>query len=186
MALHIAKADGSRLSDAGSRRDGVPGRLYSSSYKFMQHLKNQTNLKAFMTSFAAQNPGCDPAVDQKLLEPNQDTPETSKFVSSAHLNIRAVGDLSHRNHSSVSQSQLYHYHYTFVSSLKTGSLEPSCEASLALNNNNNGIWIRPGEFLRGEGVDESQFSLGDISLLLRKKEQAASKFRGNKSIFGDR
>ena len=183
MALNVVKVDGSRISDAASRRDGVPGRLYCSNYKFMQHLKNQTNLKTFMTNLVSQNPSYDIAVEQKLLEPNQDTPETSKFISSAHLHIRGGGDQSQRNHSSISQSQMYHCHYTFVSSLKTGSLEPSCEASFA---NNNGIWIHPGDFLREEGVNESEFSLGDISLLLRKKEQAASKFRANKSIFGDR
>ena len=184
MALNIVKADGSRVSDAASRRDGVPGRLYCSSYKFMQHLKNPANLKDFMATFVSQNPGIEVAVEQRLLEPHPDTPETSRFISSAHLHIRGgLGDQSHRNPSSISQSQLYHCHYTFVSSLKTGSLEPSCEASLA---NHNGIWIQPGEFLREEGINESQFSLGDISLLLRKKEQAASKFKGNKSIFGDR
>ena len=196
MAMNLLLLDCSSLSPSKksevtskSRYDGIPGKLYVSDYKFIHHLnRHPPNLKVFaqfpsppkrsMEQFFIDSNG-------NLQEPREDTLENSKLVSSARLHIRVNGgEISNPNYSSANQTSNYHNMMnSFVSSVKTGSLEPSCEASMY---NTNGVWIQPGEFLRADDVNESEFSLADISMLMKKKEKAAvSRFRDNnsKSIF---
>ena len=161
-----------RDSIASSRYDAVVGELYQSNYKFMQHLKkSEINKQAagnFLTAGFAMR-------DDNLLN-----------GSSQYLD---VGDQSNLK-LSTSGMVSFHSRFAINETLQNMGSSLNCpkqEAFSSLHSDSNydpfmhtektvqGVWIKPHEFYQDELCKDSDFSLKDISVLMKKNGGVSTK-----------
>ena len=162
-------------SVASSRYDAVVGELYHSKYKFMQHLKKRPDRNHQESGYLAA-PGDTAQVDKlprgssKYLDVGDQS--HNKLSSSGIMTIPskfALNDTSNNQGSSQ-----YFQDKKRLSSIHTDSnVDPYMHTQRALQ----GVWIKPQEFFKDEMCDGSDFSLKDISILMKKKGEINTKQR---------
>ena len=165
----------SRISNpdsmASSHYDAVVGELYQSSYKFMQHLKKRPDHK---------NEGYLAAPSDRILI--EKLPKgSSKFLDvcdQSHNKISSSGMMSFQSKFALNDtlnnqgSSLNLQDNKRLSSIHTDSnVDPYMHAQRALQ----GVWIKPHEFFKDEMCEGSDFSLKDISILMKKKGEVNTK-----------
>lgn|SRR3990167_7732660 len=172
-----------------SRRDGVSGKVPILKCKFIKDLNGEKPLgeksKFLKLSARKDSSSKDGRGHLSNLKIAGDMLENSNLrisgiaqgpltaASNANAHDGTV-QLSHLRNSSLrfSGSQ-------YISTLKSDSLfEPHVPTKQELK----GLWIKPSEFYQDDALENSDFSLKDISVLMKKKGQVKSRFNPGKFL----
>jgi hypothetical protein len=171
-----------------SRRDGVSGKVPMLRCKFIKDLNGEKQFgdksKFLKLSARKDSSSKDGRNHLSNLRIGPDMLENSNLrisgiaqapLTASNANAQdGTVQLSHLRNSSLrfSGSQ-------YVSTLKSDSLfEPHVPTKLELK----GLWIKPTEFYQDDALENSDFSLKDISVLMKKKGQVKSRFNPGKFV----
>ena len=171
-----------------SRRDGVSGKVPMLRCKFIKDLNGEKQLgdksKFLKLSARKDSSSKDGRNQLSNLRIAQDLLENSNLRISGIAQAPLTASNANAHDGTVQLSHLRNSSFRFsgsqyISTLKSDSLfEPHVPTKQELK----GLWIKPTEFYQDDALENSDFSLKDISVLMKKKGQVKSRFNPGKFI----